>query len=164
MAEIMLAATFQAEGLGDEVSVDSAGTTGYEVGRPIDPRAARQLAAANLTSEHHVAREWQARWFRDRDLILALDVDHYGWLRDAAPDQESMAKVRMLRGFDAEVSGQDLLDQGIEDHWYGGHNDFDTVWHQIQGAIPGIVEYVRAALRQEARQQQQMPQKVRSIS
>ena len=77
MAEIMLAAAFRAEGLDPEVSVDSAGTTGYEVGRPIDPRAARRLAITKLSSEHHVAREWQPGWFRERDLILALDVDHY---------------------------------------------------------------------------------------
>jgi protein-tyrosine phosphatase len=163
MAEIMLAAAFRAEGLGAEVSVDSAGTTGYEAGRPIDPRAARRLAITKLSSQHHVAREWQACWFSERDLILALDVDHYAWLRDAAPDQESMDKVRMLRSFDPAVAGHDLLDQGIEDPWYGGHRDFDTVWHQIHGAVPGIIEHVRAALGRGTRQPQ-LRQQVRSIS
>ncbi|MGO4189134.1 low molecular weight protein-tyrosine-phosphatase [Pseudarthrobacter sp. TAF60_1] len=162
MAEIMLAAAFGAEGLGAEVSVDSAGTTGYEVGRPIDPRAARRLAITKLSSQHHVAREWQARWFSERDLILALDVDHYAWLREAAPDQGSMDKVRMLRSFDPAVSGHDLLDQGIEDPWYGDHGDFDAAWHQIHGALPGIVEHVRAALRRGTQQQRQ--QQVRSTS
>jgi protein-tyrosine phosphatase len=164
MAEIMLAAAFRASGLSDEVSVDSAGTTGYEVGRPIDQRAARRLAITKLSSQHHVAREWQAGWFRRRDLILALDIDHYAWLRDAAPDQESMDKVRMLRSFDPLVAGSDLLDQGIEDPWYGGHADFDAVWQQIHGAVPGIVEYVQAAVRRPVAHREQMQQKVRSIS
>ncbi len=164
MAEMMLVAAFRAKGLGDEVSVDSAGTTGYEAGRPIDPRAARRLAITKLSSQHHVAREWQAPWFRERDLILALDVDHYAWLRDAAPDAESMDKVRMLRSFDPLVSGSDLLDQGIEDPWYGGHSDFDAVWQQIHGAVPGIVDYVCAALRRAAPHQEQMQQQVRSNS
>ncbi|GAC1383198.1 MAG: low molecular weight protein-tyrosine-phosphatase [Pseudarthrobacter sp.] len=162
MAEIMLAAAFRAEGLDPEVSVDSAGTTGYEVGRPIDPRAARRLAITKLSSQHHVAREWQPGWFRERDLTLALDVDHYAWLRDAAPDQESMDKVRMLRSFDPAVSGHDLLDQGIEDPWYGGHRDFDAAWHQIHGAVPGIVEHARAVLKRGTQQQRQ--QQVRSTS
>lgn len=148
MAELMLAAALRAEGLDHAVSVDSAGTTGYEAGRPIDPRAARRLAITKLDSEAHVAREWQASWFRERDLILALDIDHYAWLRDAAPDPESMNKVRMLRSFDPAVAGSDLLDQGIEDPWYGGHADFDAVWHQIHSAVPGIVEFTRAALHQ----------------
>jgi len=145
MAELMLAAALEAAGLEGAVSVDSAGTTGYEAGRPIDPRAARRLAAAKLASDRHVARQWQPAWFRERDLILALDVDHYAWLRDAAPDQASMDKVRMLRSFDPELADKDLLDQGIEDPWYGGHADFDVVWHQIQAALPGIVEFVRSA-------------------
>ena len=37
---LMLTDAFTAEGLGELVAVDSAGTTGYEVGHPLDPRAA----------------------------------------------------------------------------------------------------------------------------
>ena len=73
-----------------------------------------------------------------------------------------MDKVRMLRSFDPAVSGHDLLDQGIEDPWYGGHRDFDAAWHQIHGAVPGIVEHVRAVLRRGTQQQRQ--QQVRSTS
>ncbi|QHK20771.1 low molecular weight phosphotyrosine protein phosphatase [Pseudarthrobacter psychrotolerans] len=164
MAEMMLAAAFRAEGLGFDVTVDSAGTTGYEAGRPIDPRAGRRLAATRLSSEHHVARAWQAEWFRERDLILALDVDHYAWLRDAAPDADSMNKVRILRSFDRAVAGSDPLDQGIEDPWYGGHADFDAAWEQIRSAVPGIVDHVRTVLGHAAPRQQLMQQQVRSIS
>jgi protein-tyrosine phosphatase len=81
MAELMLAAALEASGLDGEVTVDSAGTTGYEAGRPIDPRAARRLAATKLTSDRHFARVWLAGWFGERDLILALYIDHYAWLR-----------------------------------------------------------------------------------
>ncbi len=76
-----------------------------------------------MGSKHHVARVWQAAWFRERDLILALDGDHYAWLRDAAPDAHAMNKVGMLGSFDRAVAGIDLLDQGIEDPWYGAHAD-----------------------------------------
>ena len=163
MAELMLAAAFEASGLDGTVTVDSAGTTGYEAGRPIDPRAARRLAATKLTSNRHIAREWQADWFGERDLILALDIDHYAWLRENAPDQESMDKVRMLRSFDPKVASKDLLDQGIEDPWYGGQADFDVVWHQIQAALPGIIEHVRAVIGSPGQNRQQ-EQQVRSIS
>jgi protein-tyrosine phosphatase len=134
MAALMLASALEAEGLDGRVTVDSAGTTGYEAGRPIDPRAARRLGATQIVSDRHVAREWQDEWFRERDLILALDVDHFAWLREAAPDQESMDKVRMLRSFDPKVSG--------------GQADFDAVWQQIHGALPGIIRHVRSALTQ----------------
>ena len=92
------------------------------------------------------AREWRRDWFRDRDLILALDVDHYGWLRESAPDEDARQKVRMLRSFDPAVSDRDALDQGVDDPWYGGHTDFDNSWQLIRAAIPGVVEHVARQL------------------
>ncbi|WP_427128853.1 low molecular weight protein-tyrosine-phosphatase [Pseudarthrobacter sp. S9] len=159
MAELMLAEAFRAERLTGAV-VDSAGTTAYEAGRPIDPRAARKLTAHNIPSDRHAAREWRPEWFLSRELILALDVDHYGWLRQAAPDRDSLSKIRMLRSFDPAVAGKDPLDQGIEDPWYGGHADFDTAWALIRSSIPGIVEHVRTQLQRPDRPEQ----RVRSIS
>jgi protein-tyrosine phosphatase len=85
MAELMLGAALEREGLDGLVTVDSAGTTGYEAGRPIDPRAARRLSATQLISDRHVARQWQHAWFRERDLILALDIDHHAWLSESGP-------------------------------------------------------------------------------
>jgi protein-tyrosine phosphatase len=146
MAELMLRAALEREGLERLVAVDSAGTTGYEAGRPIDPRAARRLAVTHLASELHIARQWVPDWFRERDLILALDIDHYAWLNEAAPDEESQGKIRMLRSFDPKLADRDLLDQGIEDPWYGGQADFEVVWRQISGALPGLVEHIRTAV------------------
>lgn len=164
MAELMLAEAFRTEGLA-EVVVDSAGTTAYEAGRPIDPRAARKLMVHSIPSDRHVARAWRPEWFLARELILALDVDHYGWLRQAAPDRESLAKIRMLRSFDPAVTGKDPLDQGIEDPWYGGHTDFETTWNLIRSSIPGIVQHVRAHLEETGRQHHgDAGQRVRSIS
>ena len=167
MAELMLAEALAADGLAAAV-VDSAGITAYEVGHPIDPRAARKLTAHSISSDRHVAREWRAEWFQSRELILALDVDHFGWLQQAAPDRASLAKIRMLRSFDPAVAGKDPLDQGIEDPWYGGHADFDLTWTLIHAALPGIVAHVRAGLAQRRRPDGQQPgnagQRVRSIS
>lgn len=168
MAELMLAEAFRAERLTGAL-VDSAGTTAYEAGHPIDPRAARKLTSRNISSDRHVAREWRPEWFVSRDLILALDVDHYGWLRQTAPDRESLAKIRMLRSFDPAVADKDPLEQGIEDPWYGGHTDFDTTWNLIWSSVPGIVEHVRAQLQRLNGQdhgddQPNAEQRVRSIS
>ena len=159
MAELMLARALAEQGLAHAVVVDSAGTTAYEAGRPVDPRAARILAARSIDSSGHVARKWRHEWFSERHLILALDVDHYGWLLAAAPDDEARSRIRMLRGFDPVAAAADLLDQGIEDPWYGYQTDFEDTWKLIQAAIPGILEYVRAQLPHEGPPEQQ----VRSI-
>lgn len=171
MAELMLAEALAAAQL-TGVDVDSAGITAYEVGRPIDPRAARKLAAHQIPSAGHIAREWRNDWFQSRDLILAMDVDHYGWLRQAAPDAASLSKIRMLRSFDPAVAGRDPLDQGIEDPWYGGHTDFDITWDLIHASLPGLLDHVRAALAHSAADLRPLPdpeeadteQRVRSIS
>jgi protein-tyrosine phosphatase len=155
MAELMLGAALEREGLDGLVTVDSAGTTGYEAGRPIDPRAARRLSATQLISDMHVARQWQHAWFRERDLILALDIDHHAWLSESAPDQESRNKIRMLRSFDPRLADKDLLDQGIEDPWYGGQADFETVWHEVHAALPGLVDYIMGAVLRNAQLQRQ---------
>jgi protein-tyrosine phosphatase len=155
MAELMLAAALEREGLDGLATVDSAGTTGYEAGRPIDPRAARRLGATQLASNTHIARQWQHEWFRERDLILALDIDHHAWLSEAAPDQESRDKIRMLRSFDPRLADKDLLDQGIEDPWYGGQADFETVWHEVHAALPGLVDYIKGAVLTNAQLQRQ---------
>lgn len=144
MAELMLSAAFAEAGFADVVVVDSAGTTAYEGGHPIDPRAARKLTTHNVLSHRHIARGWRSEWFTERHLILALDVDHYGWLRASAPDCESRARIRMLRSFDPALECADPLEQGIEDPWFGDDSDFDAVWDQIQAAVPGIVRYVQA--------------------
>jgi protein-tyrosine phosphatase len=155
MAELMLTAALEREGLDGLVTVDSAGTTGYEAGRPIDPRAARRLGAMHLTSNGHIARQWQHAWFRERDLILALDIDHHAWLSESAPDQESRDKIRMLRSFDPRLADKDLLDQGIEDPWYGGQADFETVWQEVHAALPGLVDYIKGAVLSNAQLQRQ---------
>jgi protein-tyrosine phosphatase len=168
MAELILAEAFAAAGLAGAVVVDSAGTTAYEAGRPIDPRAARKLTAHNLLSDRHIAREWRKEWFTERHLILALDVDHYGWLRASAPDGESLERIRMLRSFDPLLATRGPLDQGCEDPWYGDHSDCAAVFDQIQASVPGIVEYVRSAIApasaDAARLQLKDSQQVRSIS
>jgi protein-tyrosine phosphatase len=159
MAELMLARVLEEQGLADAVVVDSAGTTSYEAGRPVDPRAARVLTAHKVPSHQHIARAWRNEWFSERHLILALDVDHYGWLRAAAPDEVARNRVRMLRGFDPVAAGRDVLEQGIEDPWYGYQSDFETTWELIRAAIPGILQYVRTQLPHEGYPEQQ----VRSI-
>lgn len=139
----MLTRALADAGLDDVATVDSAGTTGYEVGRPIDERASQKLGTQGISSSAHRARRFEETWFGERDLILALNDDHYKELRALAPDAESRDKVRMLREFDPEVAGQSPQMQGIADPWYGDETGFDDSWDLIEAAIPGIVEHVR---------------------
>lgn len=146
MAEIMLTQAFEEAGLGGDVLVDSAGTTGWESGNPIDERAAAKLTELGLASEAHRARQFDPGWYAERDLILALDVDHYEDLKLEAPDGESRSRVRMLREFDSSAAGTPVSELGIYDPWYGDRADFEATWQMIHDAVPGIVQYVQDEL------------------
>lgn len=142
MAEFMLAAAAADAGL--DVAVDSAGTSAWEIGNPIDPRAKDELARHGIAATGHTARKFNPSWFADRDLILALDTDHYDALRALAPTPEAAAKVRMVRSFDPAVAEETPEQQGIYDPWYGDAKDFQASWDMIAAAIPGILAHATA--------------------
>ena len=151
MAEFMLR---HATGTMADIVIDSAGTTSWEDGNPIDPRAAAVLMEHGIadgidhgsglieSDEAHHARQISSQDFLDNDLILAMDTDHFDWLREHAPSPASRAKVRLLREFDPAAEPGEL---GIADPWYGGTEDFEETYRLIDAAIPGVLEHIGAA-------------------
>lgn len=154
MAEHMIRAAAEEAGL-FEVFVTSAGTSNWEVGNPIDPRALAVLRELGHDAEEHVARQFEIIEFSNVDLVLALDTEHYKTLRHMAPTAHDRAKVRMIRAFDPEVADHSIEDQGIYDPWYGEMSDFEAVRDLIASSIPGIIDYVREV--HEINQRKQSP-------
>ncbi|WP_104053144.1 MULTISPECIES: low molecular weight protein-tyrosine-phosphatase [unclassified Arthrobacter] len=149
MAQFCLTRAFDEAGLGNDVRVDSAGVTAWEAGRPMDPRAAKELQNQGFgAGETRVfrAQEFKLDWFADRDLVLAMDYGHYTELRDRAATLQDRDKVRLIRSFDPSSAKLPVEEQGIEDPWYGNMSDFDSSYALIQASVPGVVQYVRDAL------------------
>lgn len=147
MVEHALREALDRAGLGDRVEVASVGTTGEEVGNPIDPRAGDLLRRQGIDAAAHRARQLEEQELRRADLVLALDHDHVGPLqRMLGPDQASRA-VRMVRDFAAVP----VEDTGIRDPWYGDESDFSTTWEQIVEALDGIIDHVTAQLEADER-------------
>src|SRR5438105_5318657 len=73
-------------GLEQKIEIDSAGTHGYHVGEPPDPRA--QLAARQRGIDLSQLRGRQAirEDFARFDYVLAMDQDNYELLLDICPD------------------------------------------------------------------------------
>lgn len=146
MAAFVLRARFEAAGLSDRVSVDSAGTTAWEEGNPADPRtiAALERQGHTVNRDGHRARVFDKRSFDDLDLILAADHGHYTVLRRLAGDPASKDRIRMVRSFDPSRPKGDQL--AIDDPWYGDDSDFDRTYAEITSAADGIVDFVRGDL------------------
>lgn len=142
MAEYALREAVDRAGLGDRVEIASAGTSGWEVGNPIDPRAGALLHRHGIESDEHSARQMEDDELRRADLVLALDHDHLGPLRRALGADQAARTVRMVRDF----APRPVEDTGIRDPWYGDESDFELAWEQIDEATDGILDHVREAL------------------
>ncbi|MFE3545720.1 low molecular weight protein-tyrosine-phosphatase [Nocardia sp. NPDC059177] len=136
MAANMFAAHLYRAGLANRVRVTSAGTGAWHVGDAADPRTEATLRRAGYPTEHTAATFGPEH--RDADLIVALDTGHDRELaqRGVASDQR-----RLLRSFDPAADGPD-----VPDPYYGDQSGFDLVRDQIEAAVPGLLEWVRAEL------------------
>ncbi len=124
-------------GLGDAVGVDSAGIQGYHVGEAPDPRTQSAALRRGYDLSRLRARKVQAKDFADFDLLLAMDRDHFHYLRERAPDG-CKHKVRMLMSFAAGARRDD-----VPDPYYGGITGFDAVLDLCEDAVQGLIEEIR---------------------
>ncbi|MFD5824941.1 low molecular weight protein-tyrosine-phosphatase [Lentzea sp. NPDC060358] len=123
------------EGLSSRVRVSSAGTGGWHVGDPADPRAVKSLADKGYPTDH-VAAQVGAEHL-DADLLVALDSGHARALRRMADPE----RVRLLRSFDPDADGPD-----VPDPYYGDDAGFAEVLTMVEAAVPGMVAWVRERL------------------
>ncbi|MFJ6658600.1 low molecular weight protein-tyrosine-phosphatase [Streptomyces sp. NPDC091377] len=138
MAESVFSARVAEAGLDDQVVVDSAGTGGWHVGNPADPRTVAVLEENGYGGDH-AARQFEASWFADLDLVVALDRGHLKALRRLAPTARDAEKVRLLRSYDP-AAGDDL---DVPDPYYGGMEGFVECLEMVEAASEGLLVAVR---------------------
>ena len=122
--------------LHDEIEVESAGTGGWHVGDPPDPRSVAAAAerGVELTG---AARQVDEADFEGYDLLVAMDRSNRDALLRLAPDGEARSRVKLLREWEPEPSEaladpdakrrrrQDVFD--VPDPYYGGEEGFAEV-------------------------------------
>jgi protein-tyrosine phosphatase len=143
IGEAVLRDRVRTAGLGDRVDVESAGTGGWHVGDPADPRGQAALARAGYVLQHR-ARRFDPDWYDDADLVLAMDSENRAALLRMAPDTDAARRVRMMRAFDPRLAGRSdddpLLD--VPDPYYGGPDGFDAVVGMLEAAADGVVTHL----------------------
>jgi protein-tyrosine phosphatase len=130
---IMLHLVEQA-GLHKGFTIESAGTGGYHVGEEPDPRSMRTARARGVHLPSR-ARKFEVSDFARFDYVLAMDGDNLSFLQALAPDVSARAKVRLLRGFDAESP----TDAGVPDPYYGAGDGFERVFDICMAACRGFL-------------------------
>lgn len=136
MAERILTDLLEREGLTDRVRVTSAGIMDWHSGKPADPRTDDELRAGGYSTGHAAAQFGPAH--AEADLIVAMDRGHFQDLPGAGADP---AKVRLMRSFDPAAETED-----VDDPYYGGPENFVRTRRELEAAMPGLLDWIRARL------------------
>lgn len=143
-AEGVLRHKLRQAGLHQLVQVDSAGTHGYHVGEPPDPRSQAHARRRGYELADLRARAVEARDFERFDWILVMDWDNLELLQERCPPEQA-GKLRRLMEF-APHLGREV----VPDPYYGGPAGFDVVLDLIEAACDGLIADLRTQLGRRA--------------
>jgi protein-tyrosine phosphatase len=159
MAEVVAREALAQAGLGDRVIVDSAGTGDWHIGEPMNKRARDCLARHGYDGNAHRARQFEASWLADADLVLAMDNSNFANLQSMSrtplsfPAPEKAGKCVPLAGQDSvssrirlfgDLAG--LAGAEVPDPYGGGPAEFDRVLDMLETAMPALVAKLSQAL------------------
>jgi protein-tyrosine phosphatase len=128
----------EAERLGIDVEVDSAGTGDWHVGAPPDPRAIAAAMRNGADIAALRARQVSAADFRRFDHIVALDRRNLADLRRMQPP-DGKAKLALLLDF---VEGRE--GQAVADPYHGEEADFDAAWADAAAGAAALARRIAA--------------------
>jgi protein-tyrosine phosphatase len=134
-AEAVFRAAALHEGL--EVHVDSAGTSGWHIGQPPDPRAQAAASAKGYDLSGLRGRRVTPEDFGKFDLILAMDRANLSKLRATRP-RGGRAKVCLFLDY-----AQDRQEREVPDPYYDDR--FDYVLELLEDASRGLLGSLASA-------------------
>ena len=123
-----------------EVAVESAGTAGYHVGDPPDPRSIAAAAERGIELDSRARRVTEAD-FNGFDLLVAMDRSNRAELLALAPDEDAAAKVRLLREFEPDEAARG---GDVPDPYFGGADGFAEVLEIVERCCRRLLEEIRA--------------------
>lgn len=126
----------EAERLGLDARIDSAGTGDWHVGRAPDPRATAVAARNGIDISGLEARQVSVTDFYEFTHIVALDA-------------QNLADLKAIRPADAKAELSLLLDhvdgrQGepVADPYYGQVEHFDQTWRDVTEGAKGLARRI----------------------
>jgi len=136
LAEAALRA--EAERIGLDVEIDSAGTGDWHLGHAPDPRAIAVAGRAGALIDHLRARLVTAEDFERFDHIVALDAAN---LRDLNAMRPPHARARLSLLLD---HAEGRKGEAVADPYYGEACDFDTAWADVAAGTAGLAARLAA--------------------
>jgi protein-tyrosine phosphatase len=124
-------------GLEGQIICDSAGTSGYHINEPPDPRMTAAARRQGIALTGH-SRKVEPPDFEQFDLILAMDRDNYRTLLERERTGFHQGKIRLMCDFCSQSPETE-----VPDPYYGGADGFDHVINLLLDACGGLLEHVK---------------------
>jgi protein-tyrosine phosphatase len=126
----------EAERLGLDVTIDSAGTADWHVGRPPDPRTIAAAARHGRDIRALRARQVTPADFERFDYIVALDRNNLADLQRMQPPG-TRAKLSLLLD---HVPGRE--GQAVADPYHGDEAHFDAAWAYVSAGAAALARAI----------------------
>jgi protein-tyrosine phosphatase len=120
-------------GLDGCVEFDSAGTHGYHVGHPPDPRTQAFAARHGYDLSALRARRLEAADFARFDLLLAMDRGHHAQMLALCPRDQAHRVAMFTHFIDDEAVTE------VPDPYYGGDRGFREVLDLCERGVRGLL-------------------------
>ena len=136
MAEFVMKALVQEQGLSYRYEIASAATSTEEIGNPVYPPARRMLAAHGISCAGKTARQMTKQDYAYYDLLIGMD-------------HANLRNMRRICGGDPEGKIHRLLDfsdrpRDIADPWYTGN--FDLTYDDVDEGCDALLEHLKERL------------------
>ncbi len=128
MAEFVMKDLVKKAGLADRFLIESAATSGEELGNPVYPPARRKLAEHGISCAGKAARRLRRDDFEKYDLLIGMDREN---LRAMGRICGGTEKIHLLLDF-TDRPGE------VADPWYTG--DFDATWRDVEEGCRGLLQ------------------------
>jgi protein-tyrosine phosphatase len=124
--------------LAGRILIDSAGTHGYHIGEPPDPRTQEAAKARGYDLSALRARRVERGDFDRFDLVLAMDHDNRAFLARLCPPSEGH-KLKLMMEYARSYAAPE-----VPDPYDGGPDDFDMVLEMLEDATDGLLDTIRS--------------------
>ena len=130
MAEFVMKALVQEQGLSYRYEIASAATSTEELGNPVYPPARRMLAAHGISCAGKTARQMTKQDYAYYDLLIGMD-------------HANLRNMRRICGGDPDGKLHLLLDYTnrpgeVADPWYT--DDFQSTWEDVTEGCQGLLK------------------------
>jgi protein-tyrosine phosphatase len=119
------------------LEVDSAGTAGYHIGDPPDPRTQAAAARRGYDLSKLRARIVEPADFARFELILAMDRNNLAVLERRRP-VSARSELRLFLEYAPQLGTAE-----VPDPYYGGANGFEDVLDLVEAASRGLLQHLR---------------------